>query len=181
MDDRVNYIEYFLFATPAPASNNAWYASNNAWYTDIGEAKFKAVINRLSRHSDSLKFNQREFKEICYGDIIFQNYNNEEHKVFKLVPISTRFENKRLVVEYQKQKLSLVNVPSTANVDNVSYVRQLIFRVSNRLFLNCQVKKEPSHTSHTIFVNYNHDHNMDMNIIEKQLASLFKKAEGATC
>lgn len=169
-----NYIEYNLFASKHPMGSSLWR-------TDLGQEHFSAVLKRFS--SQSGRPMQRDYKETVYGDIFLQNLQNEELKVFRLTPVTSSIEGKRLRVAFQKQKLSLVNVPSTADFDNINYVRQLVFRISNRIFINFQVKKDAStgHTSYSVYVNYNHDAQVDTAVVDRQLERLFKQIEGPIC
>ena len=167
MENRVNYIEYLLFVSPC---------GKTAWKTDIGEANFKAALQHFSKFAT--KANQREYKEICYDDIIYQNHYQEELKVFRLVPITHTEEKGHVQIQYQKQKLSLVNVPSTASPHSIAYVRQLTIRFSNRVFLNFVVKAPAStqKQEYSVYVNYNHDPNVDSAVTKRQLDEIFKIA-----
>ena len=165
-----NYFEYNLYSTP----------SSTFWNVDCGKDKFMSVFSRYIEKNN--KYSEKLYKEYVYGDVYYQNYNNDEIKVFRLTPITSSFSNNRLVINYSKQKLSLVNVPSSADYDNISYKRHVVFRISNRIFLNFLITKDSSQkTTYRIYVNYNHDQNVDMTIVEKQLERIFKQVEGSIC
>lgn len=166
-----NYFEYNLYSSQS---------SPTLWDVDCGKEKFMSVFSKYIENNN--KYSEKLYKEYVYGDVYYQNYNNDEIKVFRLTPMKSLFSNKRLVIHYIKQKLSLVNVPSSANYDNISYKRHVVFRISNRIFLNFLITDDASQkVTYRIYVNYNHDQNVDMTIVEKQLERIFKQVEGPTC
>lgn len=162
-----NYIEYVLFAKSV----------SNGWQTDIGQAAFQEVLKKYARNNTNST--QKEYKEFVYGDIYYHNMPNNEIKVYRLNPLSSTFDNNCLCVRFNKQKLSMVNVPSTKCVDSIRYVKHLVYRISNRVFLNFVVKMDNAnkHLTFTVYVNYNHDNNVDMQVITKQLNKVFKQLQ----
>lgn len=164
-----NYVEYSLFVNQV--------SPKFGWKTDVGEQQFKSILQHYARHNT--KFSQKQYKEFVYGDIFYHNYIDNELKVFRLTPLSTSYDKKRLCMHFNKQKLSLINVPSTASMDTVRYVKHLVYRISHRVFLNFVVKKEASTNicTYDIYVNYNHTNNVEMDIVTKQLEQLFKQVE----
>lgn len=158
-----NYYEYVLF-TSQP--------SENAWVTNIPLSQVQQIMKALANRN--YKYFQREFKELCYGDIVYQNFHNEELKVYRITPLKTDIKkNHVLACSFNKQKLSLVNVPSNANPDHTSYVKQLIYRISNRIYLNIAAKKQCDNIVYNVFINYNHDLSVDPKQVDQQLDKLF--------
>lgn len=164
MDTQPNYFEFHLFCTPI---------SDSQYKTDAGKARFDAALRALSKRN--IKHFQRLYKEYKYGNTVFHNHANEEAHVFRTTPFKTSYADGVLEVAYQKQKLSIINVPASAAVDDVLYVKHLVFKVSNRTFVNAVVKRNMGglDTFH-VYINYNHDPNVDTTVAEKQLADTFQ-------
>ena len=169
---QINYYEYILTAPNKNIDSNI--PPGLSWNIDIGKDKFTEILQKLSKQE--YKYFQREYKEIVYNDITFQSFTNNETKIFKLLPLTHDFiGNSILSIGYQKQKLSLVNVPSTAQPHNITYVKQLIFRITNRIYLCMLVKKEMEGSfTYSAVVNYNHEYNVDMNLVDRHLQKIFK-------
>lgn len=160
-----NYFEYVLFMGK----------QDDGWKTNITEDTFKDLLCRMSKHE--YKYFQRDYKEIWYGDVVYQNYHNDELRVFKLTPLKNEEKrNNVLQIAFQKQKLSLVNVPSTKNFDDMLSVKQLIFRITNRIYVNFVVKKDAQqYTTYNVYINYNHDANVDVKLAETQIEKVLNQ------
>ena len=156
-----NYFEYYFFVQKD---------SEEAFQTDIGEDNFKNVIAKLA--SKNWKYFQRDYKEYHYNDVVYQNPGkNEEVKVYRNINTQADYDSHKhiLTLGFQRQKLSLVNVPSNKNYSSIVYVKQLIFRITSRIYVNAIVKKdENNNVFYEIFMNYNHDANVDKEVIDKQ-------------
>lgn len=164
-----NYVEYTLFAQPT--------TQQTGWKTDLGEDKFQSILRKYAKHNN--KYTQKEYKEFVYGDVYYQNFQDNDLKVFRLTPLSSSYTKNRLMVNFNKQKMSLINVPTTTCTDTIRYVKHLVYRISHRVFLNFVVKKDADDNASTynVYVNYNHTPNVDMEIVTKQLDNLFKQVE----
>ena len=159
--DTANYYEYYLFVKKREGTSQ--------YQTDIGKTQFEAALKTLSRRN--IKHFQKSYKEYKYGDIVYHNHSNEETHVHRSVPTGVAYANGVLELAYQRQKLSIINVPALAAVDDVLYVKHLVFKISNRTFINAVAKKDTDgQTTYTIYINYNHDLNVDTEVANKQLA-----------
>jgi hypothetical protein len=160
-----NYIEYYVIPEDL---------GMNVYKVDLGLEKFTSILKLMSTRED-LKFFQKSYKEYNYGDIIYQNYDNTETRVFRKVPISSVYDNHVLKVACQRQKLSIINVPSNTAYKEIYTVNHLIFRITNRIFLNMLVKRSSgaaNHVSYSVYVNYNHDDGVDCSQTEGKITEI---------
>ena len=160
-----NYIEYCLFTSKD---------SENSWNIDIGLEQFKNIYTKLKQNS--LKPFKREYKEYIYNDLTYQNYMNEDVKIFKLQPIEIRENGQFLKTSYNKQKLTLIHVPSNMNVHSIYIVRHYHYRISNRVYVNLVIKKctKTNTCMYTVYLNYNHDPNVDQKIVQDQIEKVLQ-------
>ena len=157
-----NYIEYYVIPEDL---------GMNVYKVDLGLERFTSILKVMSARED-LKYFQKSYKEYNYGDIIYQNYDNTETRVFRKVPISSVYENHVLKVPCQRQKLSIINVPSNTAYKEIYTVNHLIFRITNRIFLNMLVKRAANHVSYSVYVNYNHDDAVDCSQTDEKITEI---------
>lgn len=160
-----NYVEYYVIQEDL---------GMNVYKVDLGLERFTSILKVMSTRED-LKYFQKSYKEYNYGDIIYQNYDNTETRVFRKVPMSSVYDNHVLKVAYQRQKLSIINVPSNTAYKEIYNVNHLIFRITNRIFLNMLVKRSTgaaNHVSYSVYVNYNHDDAVDCSQTEGKIEEI---------
>jgi hypothetical protein len=140
---------------------------------DLGECEFSKILSKMI--STDYKFFERQYKEYFIDDIIIHNYNNEETKVSKLKPKNYIDIDNYRIIGYQKTKLTSINYPSTTYIFNINYIKKLIFRVSNRIYINFEISlDEDSLKTYKVYINYNHDQNVDFTLIDKTLDDIIK-------
>jgi hypothetical protein len=70
----------------------------------------------------------------------------------------------------------MLNLPSTNRVNDVTYVRKLIFRINNRVYLNFECKKHNNASySYSIYLNYNHDNSVDYEASSSTIKKIIEK------
>lgn len=160
-----NYVEVFVGSS---------CDIDNQYQIGLDENTFYALLQKM--HHKNYKFFQRVFKEYIYNDMVCQCHTNDEVKVFRLVPLNVLCPNKGTFVQvcYQRTKLTLLNFPSTRSIHQIHYVKQLIFRVLNRIYINFRVSVDDTTRQKTyqIFINYNHEENLEMSPVLKTLDEL---------
>lgn len=131
---------------------------------------FRELLSCLARSNTEYKFFQKEYKEYTYGDIIVHNYKNTETRVFKHTPVTIQELDNKMLLGYHRSKLTFLSVPSTKNIHDMKYIKKLIFRVNNRIFINFQIALDVDGKKvYTVYVNYNHESNIDPEETEKLL------------
>lgn len=156
--------------------------------TNIPEAEFNSIIEAI--HHFKYKNFHKSFKTYCVGTLSLENTNHEDIKVFSkttlkvdLEPSALKDANGRFAVLYnKKEKKPFHAFPSTTKLHSVFYTNRLIFRVSNRLFINFDVQFHPEDETivRRIFINYNHDNNVDFDNFYMILTPIIRAISYAT-
>lgn len=155
----MNYIEFFLKSDPST--------------TGFGEEEFYNALQKLKKTNH--KYFQKEYKQYVIQNLFYENYDNQEVIVYEKNAVKVNREDpKWLEIHYSRNKLSMINLNSTRNVSSTNYVKKLIFRITNRIYINFEIKKnvETSTTSRYIYINYNHDQGVDMNATAKVISEI---------
>lgn len=126
-----------------------------------------------SMHKTNYKYFQREYKEYILNDLTCQMFTNDDVKVYKNTVVGVDIHDDLFIAKYNRSKMTLLNFPSTTMIHNTSYVKQMIFRISNRIYLNFKIQIDRNRTkTYTVFINYNHEDNVDLSLINKSIATL---------
>ena len=137
----------------------------------VRETEFETLLEKCQKLFG--KGGERLFKEFVVGDLHYQIIpETGETTVFSLKPLgSHELGGNMLEIQYEKKKLSIINFPSTRNHHDVSNVRKLTFRLSNRVFLNFEMRSSElgSAKTYNAYVNYNHDTNVDIDTMVKDI------------
>ncbi len=145
---------------------------DNVYTVGMSAEEFERVLKRLT--NSNYRFFQKEYKEYIYGDIISQNYKNTEILVHGYKHIGTKYFDGYLMIAYNRSKLTFLSVPSTTNIYSMNYVKKLIFRVSNRIFINFKISQaKDSEKIYEVYINYNHESNIDQEQINATLEQVF--------
>lgn len=161
-----NYYEFIL------TKNNG----SSEWTMDDMKKYMQMMTN------NNYKYFQKNFKEQIWNTTYYQNYNNDDIKVIRKDVITINNTNNNtnnlniLTVGYNKSKLSLLNIPSSLDFYSSYFVNRLTFRVSNRIYVNFEIKTRDNDKNFIkIYVNYNHDSNVDITQIKKQLQDVINQ------
>jgi hypothetical protein len=135
---------------------------------NIQKDKFLSLMEHIS--AKNLKFFQKIYTEEIWNNIHFHNNNNEDLKITKKDCISSEIvDSKYAVLGFNKVKMSLLNIPSTTDILSYSQISRLTLRISNRVYINFEVRKRHDGEYYKIYINYNHDKNVDPITIQKQI------------
>ena len=131
---------------------------------NMSQAQFKQLLGFLKSNNSTNQYKhfQKEYKEYLYENVTVQNYKNTETRIFRQSPVIMLSNLDAVLIGYNRNKLTFLSVPSTTNIYDMIYVKRLIFRVNNRIFINFEIgiHKDGSKT-YQVFVNYNHESNID--------------------
>jgi hypothetical protein len=165
-----NYIE-MLFVDPntkefRDSQTDEFKSDLDAYDINVSEEFFNTCLSRVK--SQHLKYFQKSFKTYVCNDLVLENYDHKEHKVFckKVLSVNTEHHiNKGIITLYvQKEKHPFHAFPSTTSIHSVFYTNRLVLRVNNRLYINFDVQYFPEDKMivRKVFLNYNHDSNVDL-------------------
>lgn len=152
--------------------------SSTEFITDIPEARFNTLIDTMRMFK--YKHFNKSFKSYCVGNLTLENTNHEEIKVYSKTALKSgtiKDAPDRFVVLYnKKEKKPFHAFPSTTKMHAVFYTNRLTFRASNRLFVNFDIQYHPEDNSviRRVFVNYNHDINVDIDNFNTSIVPILR-------
>jgi hypothetical protein len=134
---------------------------------DHSEADFYNIMNKCKK--SHFRFFQKDYKEYVYKDLEAQ-YHEDGLKVARSTLVHYDDEiPKYTVLYFNRQKLTPMNFPSVNKFEKVTFIRKLIFRVNNRIYINfvCSLDDKTDVKNYTIYINYNHEENVDTTSTKK--------------
>jgi hypothetical protein len=161
-----NYLEiYFTNKQSTPGIHD----DLQSYDIQLGKDLFQTMLSSMK--STDFKFFQKEYKEYTHKDLTCQSYTNDEVKVYRKTPVNVETIDHKIFVTSMRQKLTLLNFPSTTDLQQVTYVKKLIFRVSNRIYVNFEITMNnvTKQKVYTVYINYNHEENVDAMLINQTL------------
>lgn len=171
-NSQANYFEIFI----TPSLIGKTYEDEASEF-DIGlnYEQFTYLMSLMSK--SEYKCFQKQYKQYIYDNIIVHNYKNVENRVFKNTPVIIEKNDKAIMIGYKRNKLTFLSAPCTKNIYEISYVKKLIFRVNNRIFVNFQCNLIDNKKIYYVYINYNHESNIDQDSITetlKKILDIFK-------
>jgi hypothetical protein len=164
LDSESNYYE--LYYSPLNSKD-----SNDEFPISIDSDVFYKIM-RFFKH---LKYYQNDYKQFTIGDITCQKYTNDQIKIYKQNFNFMYRRNQFVVIGSNKIKLSLLQYPSTNNIMDKEYIKKLIFRVTNRIFVNFEISlNEGKEKVYMIYINYNHESKVDDSTVVEQVDKLIQ-------
>lgn len=159
---KANYYEYVLFSEK----------KDNAYKHDLGPNTFMKALHLF----EGYKHFERQYKEYTYGNVIYQNNDNQDIKVVKLIGESFEEIHPHIMkIGYIKTKMNIVNISSTTDIDRIAYVKRLIMRINNRIYVNFEVSDDSVKKTYKVYINFNYDNQIDINDSNKVLDDLINK------
>lgn len=172
-NQQVNYYEIYF------VKNIQNVCSLKKYDIQLTETEFYSRLSRIK--PQVYKYFQHEYKEYINNDLAFQYYiNTDETKIYRkqiidIVENDSTVLFGNVVFGYKKSKLNILNFPSSKEGNqNSSFIKKLIFRVSNRIYINFEISIDSKTTdkNYNIYINYNHDDNIDLTLINKDLKNV---------
>lgn len=165
-EDPSNYYEVHFVSKPGE--------NHNIYKAGLSENNFYSLLNKVAT-LNYVHF-QKEYKEYVYFDTVCQKFINNDIKVTKKQVIDIIVGDGILTIKYIKNKLSLLNFPSDSNLHYKTYVKHLLFMINNRIYLNFKITYDPKENEkiYSIFINYNHEINVDLEKVNNAIDGLIK-------
>lgn len=168
-----NYFEFNILN-----SNGAKKVHDEVTHFDTSLTKdtFYKIMQNVS--TDDLKFYQKTYKESTIGSTIYQNSKNEEINISN---VETNFV--ALVADHvclfgkTKHKLTILSLPSTNHIHYEVHIKRLILKVTNRIFINFEHGVKDDNRFYRIYINYNHDKDVDLSSVAKTIERTLKKLD----
>lgn len=125
--------------------------------------EFLETLKKVKTKCNIKPFN-KSYKVYAKDDLYMEAEKDSEIRVFQKNGVFlSDVHNKVLSLFYIRNKIPMHNFPSTTKMNSVYYVDSTIFRIHNRVFLNfeCQYHPVRERYVYKVFINYNHDTNID--------------------
>lgn len=152
-----------------------------AYDYNIDKHTFEHLIQSIS-HSNNIggaKISQYDIIETRLQNMqrvqIIEDGIAIETKTYEVVPSSCTNDpdNYRFIVtKFKRQKIPNVCFPSTSHYDAKRYIRRLVFRLSNRVFLNFQ--EEAPFKARKVYINVNHSKDAEQSKLQNVIKALKK-------
>jgi len=145
---------------------------------------FYALLSQFKNNTNNAKYMQRFFKRLIYRNMFYETNEKYEIKTYKQTISSiVKLKGPFVVTGYNKQKISFHSFPSTSENNMECYVNSIVFKVNNRLFLNFDIisNNDTDKKFYKIYMNYNHEHNVDVDYMETQIKSMIQTFFSSVC
>lgn len=169
-DSYSNYFEFLLCDNRKKSINN----TIDVYNTSFDRERFYQMMYKLM--DTNYKYYQKQYKEVLIGDVCYQNFKNEEINIYTIHTnnVDNRFPFVCAIAQ-TKNKQSILSLPSSVNIYSENIIKKLIFRVSNRVFVNFENGITDGKKYYKIFINYNHDKDVDVNVGIKHINDILSK------
>lgn len=170
-----NCIEMYIASPINTVQKNG---NHTIYNTNLDPDIFFKMLASMKKYSQDVKYFQKEYKEYIVNDIVCQVYpNDNETKVFKKKTNDVIYDEKNhlVILASNKNKLTMLNFPSTKNIQQTSFSKSLIFRISNRVYLNFVISINEAladQKTYNIYINYNHDANVDLTLVNTSITKI---------
>ena len=173
LNSNSNYYEIYL--TPKMKEQKLDSSDQSAIEFNINVSKedFDNMLLTMNKANTDFKYFQKEYKEYKYNEVTVHNYKNTETRIFKFLPQIICKNDNALLIGYQRNKLTFLSVPSTTSIYEISYIKKLIFRVNNRIFINFQCSYSDNIKTYSVYINYNHEANIDPDGVTNAIKQIF--------
>jgi hypothetical protein len=143
--------------------------------TSFSKQSFYDLLQKTS--TSDYKFSQKQYKEAIVGNIVYQNNKNEDITIFNIdtKDVCILDDNNVVCFAHNKNKLTILSLPSTNSIHYEHYVKRLTLRLSNRIFINFEHSLDSNDKVYRVYLNYNHDNNVDIPSVAKSINQIIKE------
>ena len=163
------------------STNNSANNSDNIIDINWNENDFNKLLRTLSKN---LRPFEKQQKITKYNDLILiKNLSDNKFNLYTLSYINHYIINNNiLAIEYNKNNLPAYQFPSTNNINDKYYLNKIIFKITNRIYINFELMKKYENDKENIYrriyINFNNDKkNLDIikinEILEKCIKDYF--------
>ena len=163
-----NYIEYIYSLNSTNSLNSNIYTCD----INIPEEKFIKLLDIINtRYHNPF---EKTFKCYMQSDLVMENYAKEKDiKVYKKETVKVEHKNKFIVIHYNRNKFPFHMFHSSTAINSIFYCRRITFRIMNRIYINFDTQLyDQDDIIRKIYINYNHDDNVDVDNINTILSIL---------
>jgi hypothetical protein len=173
MTTTINLIEYSVISK----------VKDNAFNTQLSEETINMLLNQLQ--FKSLKAYERMIKTYVHGNVFYEIiYVSEDDKpdikayTKNIQDVSTTEHKNIIKVSSIKQKIPIHAFPSSNDLDQITYIKRLILRKTNRIFVNIEYHHDVDKTAFwKCYVNVNLDSNSDADYLSMEVKPLLEQIQ----
>lgn len=159
-----NYIEFVIKGNHSNEENHI--------NVSLTEQEFLSFLEKVKMP----KYFKKHSKCYQFNNIVFENSFNQEMKVYAKDIVKVDATDSNIVCSYcKKEKQPFHTFPSTSKLNTCYYSKKIIFRFHNRVYLNFETigyLPETNNVYYKIYINYNHDENVDLKSISQCIESV---------
>ena len=141
--DDFNYLEINLI-NKFSSKDKKLNLDNNLSVIDINwsEIEFNKILLKFI-NKYKLKPFEKKFRILQHYDTkLIYNINDNKYTANKQYFVSNNNNDNYILIKYQKENIPPVNFPSTRDINDMYYVNKVIFKVTNRIYINFELKKK---------------------------------------
>lgn len=134
----------------------------------------KTLFDFMDKHK--LKPFERKFRVLKhYNKNLIYSINDNKYNVNTKEYVSHINNNKYIMIKYNKDNIPPINFPSTKNIHEIYHINKIVFKITNRIYINFELKKKIINDKYEIYrrlyINLNNDKkNLDNNDINDILS-----------
>ena len=165
-----NYAEINIISSMNRLKNINSNKNLNVLDINWNEKEFnKTLLNLMNNYN--LKPFEKKFRVLKhYNKKLIYSINDNKYNVNTEEYLSNSMTDKYIMIKYNKENIPPINFPSTNNIHDMYHINKIIFKITNRIYINFELKKkivnEKSEIFRRIYINLNNDKkNLDNNDI----------------
>lgn len=161
-----NYIEIDILPNKRNIDNGKKIIDIN-W----DENDFVKLLNKLIESRKFKRPFEKQHRIIKYKDLIYSNnISDNKFNLFSNSYINKDVVDNKLIILYKKNNIPIFQFPSTNNYDDDYYINKIIFKITNVIYLNFEIKKKGNELYYRVYINQNNDKlNIDHSLIIKNI------------
>jgi hypothetical protein len=177
-DPKCNYAEITFFSHVVQSGKLYDISVDEDTFTEI----HTAVTQSLCRRS----FEKKYKRYIKWDREYTHHFDQDKFSVVKKKILSARFDDAKHYIfqQFDRSQLMVYQFPWSDTLHGIEYVTRCSFKLTNRLFLNLEIRdtvrarssggdgNTETTRSHHVFANYNHADNVETTTIKQQMDAL---------
>lgn len=155
--------------------------SNNIIDINWKENSFNKKLKEFT-HNNNLHPFEKQYKITKHNNLILiKNIQDTKFNLYTLSYVNRYILNNNiLVIKYNKNNLPPYQFPSTNNIDDEYFLNKIIFKITNRIYINFELMKKIENDKENIYrriyINFNNEKkNLDHNKINEKIDNCILK------
>lgn len=148
-------------------------SSPNVIDSTMRKELFLDILKQVAKQY-KLKYSSKQIKRYKKNNLVLEISNNE-YKTYKETVCNFSNEENLFYLYKKRDRIPYHLFPCTTDFNEIVYIKRLIFRLHNRLFLNFEILRNMENEElFKIYINYNHDKTSEINSILELLNNIIE-------